>query len=461
MKRTIDIVILSRDAGALHPDVECGLRNQLEVQLVVHRVIGAPKTEDRAGGDVIARARNEGKRRGASPWLMFLDDDVVLGPKCVVALVEELERRPSYASLGADYLGERRFGRMARHVSLGATLFRREVLDQFEFAWRGGRCECQCCCDDLRAMHWNIDYSASAQAHHLPHGTARIAGTGSHQTAKTITCLCITRGRVKHLKKSVKCFLDQDYRRRELVILHDPEDDATRKYLAAIQEPTILPAVVPKFSRLPLGTLRNISLEKGTGKYVAIWDDDDWNHPARLEQQMRAIQTTGLPGCALGRLTMYDGETGRAYLSGNRTWENTLLVERSVLPSYPNVARGEDTPVAKRLVHDGRLVMLDAPELYVYTYHGQNTWGRQHWERLVRFSWPLGARASRQVSLLLDGAEPGVAPFSAGRSSRRSQQVAEPLALSRAGLPLGSGSYALTAGTLRRMHNQTMRVISE
>jgi hypothetical protein len=457
VKKTIDIVILSRHAGELHSDVERGLGDQREVQLVVHRVIGAPNAGDRARCDVIARARNEGKRRGALPWLMFLDDDVVLDPRCVVSLVEELERRPSYASLGADYLGERRFGRMARHVSLGATLFRRKVLDRFEFAWRGVSCECQCCCDDLRRMHWRIDYSASAQAHHLPQSAARITTTGSHQNAETITCLCITSGRVAFLKKAVQCFLEQTYPQRELVIVHGPEDKATCKYLAGIKEPMILQAVVPEFNLLPLGSLRNISLGMGTGKYVAIWDDDDWSHPARLEEQMRVIQTTGLPGCALRRLTLYDYVTSRAYLSGKRSWENTLLVERSVLPSYPNIAKGEDTPVAERLAHDGQLAALDAAELYVYTYHGQNTWGRHHWERLVRFSRPLGVDASRHVfSLLIHAAIRGGAQFAAEKSSRRNQPVAEPLALSRVWSPRDASNDALTAGALRRTRNQTM-----
>jgi hypothetical protein len=461
VKWTIDIVILSRHAGALRPEVERGLRDQNEVELVLHRVIGAPNIEDRARCDVIARARNEGKRRGESPWLMFLDDDVVLGPKCVVTLVEELERQPSYASLGADYLGERRFGRMARHVSLGATLFRREALNQFEFSWRGERCECQCCCDDLRRLQWRIDYSASALAYHLPQNAARIAAAGSRQNPETITCLCVTSGRVELLKKSVQCFLDQTYSQRELFVVHDPEDKATCKYLAGIKDSMVQPIVVPEFGLLPLGALRNISLKMGTGNYVATWDDDDWSHPARLEKQMRVIHETGLASCALKRLTLYDCESSRGYLSGNRAWENTLIAERSVLHYYPNVAKGEDTPVVQRLVHDGQLTMLDAPELYVYTYHGQNTWGREHWERLVRFSKPLGDGVSRQISSLIDAPKPRISQPAAEQSGRRNQLVADPFALNRVWSPRNSGSYALTAGALGRMHNQAMNGIGD
>jgi hypothetical protein len=106
--------------------------------------------------------------RGNARWLMFLDDDVVLEPHCVATLVGELIRRTLYGALAADYLAERCEGQIARHVAMGATLFRREALEQIRFTWRARKCECQCCCDDLRRRHWGIDYCPTATAHHLP-----------------------------------------------------------------------------------------------------------------------------------------------------------------------------------------------------------------------------------------------------------------------------------------------------
>ena len=116
----VDLVILTRHLGPLHPEVERGFRNQGAVHLVVHRVAGSSRSDDRCRWDAIARARNEGKLRGTAPWLMFLDDDVVLAPQCISTLVDELGRRPAFAALAADYLGERRIGEIARHVSMGA-----------------------------------------------------------------------------------------------------------------------------------------------------------------------------------------------------------------------------------------------------------------------------------------------------------------------------------------------------
>lgn len=187
MNPHVDLVVLTRDAGPLHPEVERGIRQQQGVQITVHRVIGNARPGDRHRWDAIARARNEGRLRGAAPWLLFLDDDVVLAPGCVSKLVSELGRRTAYGALAADYLGQHRAGYVARHVSMGATLFRREAIEQVRFAWREKRCECQCCCDDLRQLHWAIDYCPSAKARHLPKGevsrqsSTYIAGHGALQ----------------------------------------------------------------------------------------------------------------------------------------------------------------------------------------------------------------------------------------------------------------------------------------
>jgi hypothetical protein len=168
--------------------VERGFRNQRAIQLVVHRVVGTSRSDDLNRWDSIARARNEGKLRGTAPWLMFLDDDVVLEPRCISTLIDELDRRPSFAALAADYLGERCEGQIAPHVSMGATVFRRQALEKIHFRWEETRCECQCCCDDLRRLHWGIDYCRSSLARHL----RQVKSCGNSSVAVA------TRGAPKH-----------------------------------------------------------------------------------------------------------------------------------------------------------------------------------------------------------------------------------------------------------------------
>jgi glycosyltransferase involved in cell wall biosynthesis len=415
---TVDVVILSRVDGPARPEVERGLRCQRGVKLVVHRIVGAAEPEDRRRWEAIARARNEGKSRGASRWLMFLDDDVVLDARCVLTLVNELRRRPAYAALAADYLSERRPRKVACHVSMGATLFRREALDQIHFDGNRNKCECQACCDDLRQLHWGIDYCGAAAARHLPKSESSEPASGSQNTCDQnptsqttcvqtasdpplITCLCVTQRRVRLLRKSIECFRNQTYPRGELVIVHQSDDESTRRFLSELVDPSIHPVEAPAVPRLSLGALRNIARQAGAGSYVATWDDDDWHNPTRLEQQMKTIQESGKRGCLLSRCTLYDGLTKRGHISRVRTWEPTLVVERAALPPYPDLARGEDTAVVNELVRQDQLAVLDRPELYVYVHHGSNTWDRRHWQRLLNGSEPLGAKASVWLTELL------------------------------------------------------------
>ncbi|HVA49031.1 MAG TPA: glycosyltransferase [Pirellulales bacterium] len=172
---TVDVIVLSRDAGPLPPDLESALRRQQGVRLIVHRVIGAAAPTEANRWQTIARARNNGKSAGTSPWVMFLDDDVVPDAYCVRRLLEGLQARPAYGALAADYLGESG-GNVRGHVGMGATLFRRGVLARLRFRWRADRCECQCCCDDLRAMGIGIAYLPAARARHL-------AAPGKHSAA--------------------------------------------------------------------------------------------------------------------------------------------------------------------------------------------------------------------------------------------------------------------------------------
>jgi hypothetical protein len=171
----VDIVVLSRDELPLRPQVERGIASQTGVIIHRHRIIGRRIEADTCRWDTIARARNRGKSVGRSPWLMFVDDDVVVPPGCVATLLRQLHDRPAYGALAADLLHEAHPS-PNRHVGMGATLFRRSALQRIEFRWEADRCECQCCCDDLRRLGIAIAYSPTCQAVHL-----RTSDRAAHQ----------------------------------------------------------------------------------------------------------------------------------------------------------------------------------------------------------------------------------------------------------------------------------------
>jgi hypothetical protein len=168
----IDLLFLSRDLVRPRQDVWEAIQAQEGVTLRVIRITGPPRPGDRSRFETIARARNAGKRSGTTPFVMLLDDDVVLGPRCVARLAEDLRRRPEFAALGADTSGEMDLGwdhwDYPRHVRMNAVLFRRERLEALTFRWEPSKCDCQCCCDDLRRADHAIGYVSGAEAWHRP-----------------------------------------------------------------------------------------------------------------------------------------------------------------------------------------------------------------------------------------------------------------------------------------------------
>jgi hypothetical protein len=168
----VDLILLSRDLSAPRSDVWQGIQSQRGVELMMHRLTGPPRSTDANRWETIARARNTARTIGASPLVMFLDDDVIMQPDCMAQLVSGLDRRTEFAALAADSAGEMNrpweHWDYPTHVGMAAVLFRRAPLISLAFRWEGEKCECRCCCDDLRAAGWAIGYLPGAVAWHRP-----------------------------------------------------------------------------------------------------------------------------------------------------------------------------------------------------------------------------------------------------------------------------------------------------
>ena len=219
------------------------------------------------------------------------------------------------------------------------------------------------------------------------------------------------------MRRMLRCFRAQTYRDKELILVYESLDPAARELLAADGDAVSLVHVstVPK---QPLGALRNLGIRASRGKYVCGWDDDDWYAPRRLEAQLEHLIGTRADACVLRRWLMFDETRGQAYVSAPGTWEGSLICPRD-LPAlqqgYPPLPRGEDSVLIEQLTRRHRLVHLDRPELYVYTFHGQNTWEQGHFEGLFQFGQGLAAHDTERLRALLSG---GVLPPTAARQRR-------------------------------------------
>jgi len=216
-----------------------------------------------------------------------------------------------------------------------------------------------------------------------------------------VSCLCPTHGRVPMLRRAVACFLAQTYAPRELVVVHQAHDAATRDYLRTLTDPSIRAVEIAPSPHLGPDGLRNYCLEAARGVHVAVWDDDDWFAPTRLEEQLAAARAVGRAGCCLHRIVLYDSVTREAYVSVKRSWEMSLVAERAAMPPYAN-ARGADSELVGKLLREGKLAGLDRPELYVYVYHGGNYFSRRHWKaNMAGPGEPLPSAEAARVAALL------------------------------------------------------------
>ncbi|CAO3459308.1 glycosyltransferase [Azospirillum largimobile] len=202
-----------------------------------------------------------------------------------------------------------------------------------------------------------------------------------------ISCLMVTRGRTELLEFAIDGFAHQTYPNRELVIVCDSPalllDDPLERAIRAADCPNVRLVRVNAAGReggVTLGELRNIAVDHAAGHYVCQWDDDDLYDPCRLEMQQRVLAAAGAQACLLGRWMIWWPAEDRLAVSCERDWEGSLLCERAVMPRYPALRRGEDTPVVEQLRRSARVVRMDLPRLYTYVVHGGNTFTVSHFE---------------------------------------------------------------------------------
>lgn len=196
-----------------------------------------------------------------------------------------------------------------------------------------------------------------------------------------ISCLMPTRNRFRLAQQAIRCFLEQTYPNREMIILDNSETDELQDWVAALGEPS-LRYFRKAGRRIPLGSLRNLSMQEATGDFVTNWDDDDLSHPQRLEIQMAALWVHQADACLLQCQYLWYPQPKRLAISNIRLWENSSLLRKSCVPEYDTDAwKGEDTAAIEHIVNHHRVIHLYAPHLYINLVHGANSFQDEHWSR--------------------------------------------------------------------------------
>lgn len=181
-----------------------------------------------------------------------------------------------------------------------------------------------------------------------------------------------TKDRARYVPIAVRCFLQQTFESRELIIV----DDGT--------EPLVLPND-PRIHHIrlsvstPTGTKRNLGAERATGNIIANLDDDDWSHPYRLADQVQRLVKTGKAVTGYNASIIYDERGGLFYkipggppyfASGSSQCYMRSWWERH---PYPNVSFGEDSVFSRTARLADELAISEPGKMLVVRQHGANT----------------------------------------------------------------------------------------
>lgn len=213
-----------------------------------------------------------------------------------------------------------------------------------------------------------------------------------------ISCVTITQpGRIRLLAEAVADFSAQTFVDRELLIVHDG-GAAFGAEIAAVIAPFSLPNSAPirvisaaNNPRPTLGELRNLATREAAGEWICQWDDDDRFHPERLALQWNAAQLQGAAFCFLvDQLHWFEGSRELFWLDWQTESyplnfvQGSLLARRELLPHYPALPRGEDTPLCWQVAlgaEEGHYKIARLRGVgwsYVYRHHGGNAWDEAH-----------------------------------------------------------------------------------
>jgi glycosyltransferase involved in cell wall biosynthesis len=203
-----------------------------------------------------------------------------------------------------------------------------------------------------------------------------------------ITAVMVTIGRRELISESYRCFLNQTYPNKKLLIVPDP---AGYEMVARLPETDPWVSVLKIDSKLTVGACRNLGLQHSTTDLTIQWDDDDWYAPERMMTQWRALRQS--KAVMLIEQLHYFRDTAQVAWTVDPTGiEGTVLLDRRCGVQYPDQQKGEDTVLKHELIRRGLLTLIPGGTLYCRTYHGSNSWERSHHIRRVQFLGKSGLK---------------------------------------------------------------------
>ncbi|MCW3084634.1 MAG: glycosyl transferase family 2 [Bacteroidetes bacterium] len=220
-----------------------------------------------------------------------------------------------------------------------------------------------------------------------------------------ISCLTVTKDRLIALKTAIRCYCDQTYPEKEMLIVTDGSawyKAAIQRYINELGRNDI--RLVAIGETCTLGKLRNISMAEASGKIICQWDDDDLYHPERLSIQFEKMTSENAKACCMTDQLQYFWEQREMCWCSWKKSElsplhqlipGTIMLYKDKRFAYPETgqyaASGEDSVFLATIYETFPIAGLSGMgHLYVYTYSGNNTFSEDH-HRTIAGSYSLPA----------------------------------------------------------------------
>lgn len=171
---------------------------------------------------------------------------------------------------------------------------------------------------------------------------------GGSSTLPLVSAIMPVYNSEKYITETLDSVCAQTYRNLEIVIVDDGCTDSTpeiiKKKMAAC--PNI---VFIRQKNAGVSVARNRAIRESRGDYLAFIDSDDLWEPAKIEEQVRAMQETGMGACYCGQINHFDHNGSRVVdkfkrFSGNilvpflknEVWPmtSTWIVSRSIIKEH-------------------------------------------------------------------------------------------------------------------------------
>jgi len=153
-----------------------------------------------------------------------------------------------------------------------------------------------------------------------------------------VSCLTCTYGRPIVLGEAIKCFIDQDYDNKELIILNDQ----VGVELVIENCPNNIKIYNHSERFESLGAKRNYIKTLSNGDYYCIWDDDDLYTPWRIKSSVRMMRDKSRD--IVKSKDAFFSINNTNYKIANNLFHSQACIRKEYMlkTSYPNKSVGED-----------------------------------------------------------------------------------------------------------------------